>query len=136
MFCFVLTTTNFSASWPRQAVDIARRRGYTKEQCTELRDQFVAYNAGVDGVWPKVLQPGMVTATTKPDAFWRGLQRRVPELAALALVILAIVPHASSPECVFSALGWFQGGRRCNLSVGSVAQMTTIKMHLDALHKK
>jgi hypothetical protein len=113
-----------------QALNIARARGYSMEQCVALRDQLVAYNAGVGGVWVAAFKPSNLTPATSPTAFWQPLRAHAAELAELALVMHSIVPHSASSERVFSAMGWFQSSRRGCLAVSTTAKLTTIKMHV------
>lgn len=54
------------------------------------------------------------------------------DLAELALVLLEVVPHAATPERVFSTMGWYESGKAARLSVGTNAQKTAIKMHYDS----
>lgn len=118
------------------AIDIARRRSYTLEQGRALSHQLHAYNTGLAGVWPEVLQSPSLNIATSPVEFWTPMRERVPELAELALAIHAIVPHAASAERLFSALGWFQGGRRASLRVDTAAKLAAIKMAVDQRRAK
>lgn len=67
------------------------------------------------------------------SSWWRSVQDTSNEpLVALALLLAEVVPHAASPECVFSTMGWFEGGRRSSLSNTTNKQLTAVKMYLDS----
>ena len=132
----VKTAENYSGELQRLAVSIAKRRGYSFTQCINLRTQLLQYQAGVDSVWTTALQG--LTASTSPVTFWSALRCRdgFKELATLALVLHSIPPHAAGPERLFSAMGWFEGGRRACLAVDTNAKLATIKMHVDQQQRK
>lgn len=90
----------------------------------------------MDGLWPEVLHPSKLTATTSPAAFWQPLRHRVGEVADLAFVLHSIPPHAAAPERLFSTMGWFEEGRRTCLGVSTNAKLATIKMHVDQQQAK
>lgn len=66
--------------------------------------------------------------------WWQTLRTdaAAADLAELALVLLEVVPHAATPERVFSTMGWYESGKAARLSVGTNAQKTAIKMHYDS----
>ena len=66
--------------------------------------------------------------------WWQTLRTdaAAADLAELALVLLEVVPHAATPERVFSTMGWYESGKAARLSAGTNAQKTAIKMHYDS----
>ena len=122
-----------SLHFSTQALEIGKKRGYTKEQNLVLKDQLHSYKAGVVQPWSVALR--QVTPKTVPAEFWVPLRGHARELVELALVLNSIVPHAAGVERMFSAMGWFQSGRRVNLGVGTTAKLTALKIHVDNQRK-
>lgn len=64
-------------------------------------------------------------------AWWLSLEGVPKALLALVLVLLDAVPTAATIERLFSLLGWYQDGKRCNLSAFNGVKLMSIRMALD-----
>jgi hAT family C-terminal dimerisation region len=69
----------------------------------------------------------------KLKSWWRQkFGQNCDELCTLACMLADIVPHAASPERVFSMMGWYQSKRRNRLGIKTVQSMAAIKLDQQA----
>lgn len=102
-------------------------RFMTEDQLAKLKVDLTTYTAGLE---PFNVPVGDADSFN-PKAWWRvvALSPNGRRLAALAEVLLAIVPHAAKPERTFSMAGWFQTKWRNRLAMDSVGKMLKIKRY-------
>ena len=64
-----------------------------------------------------------------PYLWWNSMIDGRSSLSRLAKIIFSITPHSASCERLFSALGWFFGKKRTNLSTETLESMAKIYRH-------
>ena len=102
---------------------ILQRRGYSRDDVVHLCGQMDQYLAGVGSFSNPVCGP--------IRQWWEaaGAAAKAPQLMALAVLLVDIVPHAAAPERLLSMLGWYNSPRRNNLGVGTAEMMSTIRTY-------
>jgi hypothetical protein len=113
--------------------EYAASQGWDQGRINGVLGQLSQYGLGQ----PPFDQPcasGTTSSGFSASMWWLTLRTHAAaaDLAELALVLLEVVPHAATPERVFSTMGWYEGGKATRLSVGTNAQKTAIKMHYDS----
>ena len=108
-----------------QACTIMHNRRFGRSALNDLIAQMQLYKAGMA---PYDLQFGGEGFNAK--AWWTSVTTPSSTvLAALAQLLLDIVPHAAATERIFSMLGWFHTKFRNSLSVTNTDMMATTAQH-------
>jgi hAT family C-terminal dimerisation region len=98
--------------------------GYTIVEADRLEEQLLTY---------RIADPPF-TVSTDVEHFnlarwWRERSgQRSDELVKIGRLLADIVPHAASPERLFSMMGWLHSNRRNRLNVDTVKALATIKL--------
>ncbi|GAQ90649.1 hypothetical protein KFL_006670070 [Klebsormidium nitens] len=106
------------------AVELWKNYGHSPAEVKQLMHEMVMYKAG-EGPFGLVIAP----ETFDLRLWWQTVRnKQYNTLAALALIIADIVPHAGDIERVFSMMGWMQNDKRNRLGTGTLELMAKVKV--------
>lgn len=113
-----------------KASHFAASQGWDQPRITAVLGQLSQYSLG-QHPFDLPCAAGTSSSGFSARMWWQTIRNNAAaaDLAELVLVLVEVVPHAATPECVFSTMGWYEGSKSNRLSVGINAQKTAIKMH-------
>lgn len=104
-------------------MELWSKRGHDQDSCRRLAEQLDRYRQGMTPFNAAFQQPFNLRA------WWLARQTSdTKEIAALAILLASIVPHAAEIERIFSSLGLQQTKLRNRLSTHVNLMLTTIRM--------